>query len=453
MRRKSGSSNPSRNSTASSGHRASFESTPDRWATERSSAASFASPFATPGRGTTAAKRKNPMKELIRAIISFFSSSTTDAASSSGKFSRSLGSPYVTPVHRLHGNLRRYQGSDSPWRKESGTAKFTMEEILKATKNFSPMLRIGQGGFGIVYKGMLDDGTLIAVKRAKKTISNSHLSVEFRSEIKILGQVEHLNLVRYFGYLEENDERVVIIEYVPNGTLRQHLDGIQGNYLDLASRLDIAVDVTHAVTYLHMYADHPIIHRDIKSSNILLTDNLRAKVSDFGFARLGVNEAGVTHISTQVKGTAGYLDPEYLRTFHLTDRSDVFSFGVLLVELISARHPIERNRDLRERAMKKFRGGKAIEILDPVLPRTPANTLAVEKILELASRCLAPARQNRPAMKSCGEMLWNIRKDYRELLSTDSLQRSPSVTEVAAAYHGTFLEIAGNIAPPLAIKS
>lgn len=101
-------------------------------------------------------------------------------------------------------------------------------------------------------------------------------------------------------------------------------------------------------------ADHPIIHRDIKSSNILLTDNLRAKVSDFGFARLGVNEAGVTHISTQVKGTAGYLDPEYLRTYQLTDKSDVFSFGVLLLELISARHPIERNRDLRERVTSNW---------------------------------------------------------------------------------------------------
>ncbi|XP_074567335.1 calmodulin-binding receptor-like cytoplasmic kinase 2 [Curcuma longa] len=436
-RSRSKSSNPSRNSATSSDLRTSFESTPDRWATERSSAATFASPFVTPGRETTATKRKNPMKELIRAIISFFSSSssssTTDAASSGGKCRRSLGSPYGTPVHHLHGNLRRYRGSDSPWRKETGMTKFTMEEILKATKNFSPTLKIGQGGFGIVYQGTLDDGTPIAVKRAKKTVYDSHLSVEFRSEIKILGQIEHLNLVRFLGYLEENDERVVVIEYVPNGTLRQHLDGIQGNYLDLASRLDIAVDVAHAVTYLHMYADHPIIHRDIKSSNILLTDNLRAKVSDFGFARLGVNEAGVTHISTQVKGTAGYLDPEYLRTYQLTDKSDVFSFGVLLLELISARHPIERNRDLRERvtsnwAMKKFRQGKAIQILDPVLPRTPASNLAVEQILELASRCLAPARQSRPTMKSCGEILWNIRKDYRELLSSDSLQRSPSVS-------------------------
>lgn len=116
------------------------------------------------------------------------------------------------------------------------------------------------------------------------------------------------------------------------------------------------------LTYLHFAlilwcvidADHPIIHRDIKSSNILLTDNLRAKVADFGFARLGVNEAGVTHISTQVKGTAGYLDPEYLRTYQLTDKSDVFSFGVLLVELISARHPIERRRDLRERVTSNW---------------------------------------------------------------------------------------------------
>ncbi|URE25164.1 tyrosine protein kinase domain containing protein [Musa troglodytarum] len=230
-----------------------------------------------------------------------------------------------------------------------------MEEILQATKNFSRSLKVGQGGFGIVYKGTLDDGTHIAVKRAKKSMHDNHVSVEFQSEIKILGQIEHFNLVRFFGYLEDNDERVIVVEYVPNGTLREHLDGgFRGSYLDLSSRLDIAVDVAHAVTYLHMYADNPIIHRDIKSSNILLTENLRAKVADFGFARLGVNEAGVTHISTQVRGTAGYLDPEYLRTYHLTDKSDVFSFGVLLVELTSARRPIERKRILEERVTIKW---------------------------------------------------------------------------------------------------
>ncbi|RRT38816.1 hypothetical protein B296_00046515 [Ensete ventricosum] len=123
----------------------------------------------------------------------------------------------------------------------------------------------------------------------------------------------------------------------------------RGKILELATRLEIAIDVAHAITYLHMYSDNPIIHRDIKSSNILLTDNLRAKVADFGFARLFMVESDATHVSTQVKGTAGYLDPEYLRTYQLTVKSDVYSFGVLLVELVSGRRPIEPRRELNER--------------------------------------------------------------------------------------------------------
>lgn len=166
--------------------------------------------------------------------------------------------------------------------------------------------------------------------------------------------IEHLNLVRFFGYLEYQDERILVIEYVPNGTLREHLDCLHGNPLDLAARLDIAIDIAHAVTYLHMYTDHPIIHRDIKSSNILLTENLRAKVADFGFARLGATEADISHVSTQVKGTAGYLDPEYLQTYQLTTKSDVYSFGVLLVEMITGRRPIEQKREMRERVTIKW---------------------------------------------------------------------------------------------------
>ncbi|CAL9106555.1 unnamed protein product, partial [Musa textilis] len=428
---------------------ASFIATPDRWETSRSSAASFASSVATAG-STSSAPKRGSFKAFLKAIVLFFSTTKPGITSVRPKTTRSLESPYATPVRNFHGSLGTSihgacHSRDSPWRKETGTVQFNMEEILQATKNFSHSLKVGQGGFGIVYKGTLDDGTHIAVKRAKKSMHDNHVSVEFQSEIKILGQIEHFNLVRFFGYLEDNDERVIVVEYVPNGTLREHLDGgFRGSYLDLSSRLDIAVDVAHAVTYLHMYADNPIIHRDIKSSNILLTENLRAKVADFGFARLGVNEAGVTHISTQVGGTTGYLDPEYLRTYHLTDKSDVFSFGVLLVELTSARRPIERKRILEERvtikwvyiiydlfdpelsdhAMKKFGEGKTTQILDPNLPQTPANNLALEQILELASQCLAPFRQSRPCMRSCAEILWNVRKDYRELLSSDPLSQT-----------------------------
>ncbi|CAN6461609.1 unnamed protein product [Victoria cruziana] len=247
-----------------------------------------------------------------------------------------------------------YFGSYNSTVTESGGIKFTMSDICKATRNFSPSCKIGQGGFGTVYKGKLGDGSLVAIKRAKKAVYDHPSSVEFQSEIKTLASVEHLNLVRFLGYLEQDEERIIVVEYVSNGTLRDHLDGLNGDTLDLAARLDIAIDVAHAVTYLHMYADHPIIHRDVKSSNILITENLRAKVADFGFARLGASDAGVTHVSTQVKGTAGYLDPEYLRTYQLTEKSDVYSFGVLLIEIITGRRPIESKREAKERITTRW---------------------------------------------------------------------------------------------------
>ncbi|OAY62266.1 calmodulin-binding receptor-like cytoplasmic kinase 2 isoform X2 [Manihot esculenta] len=332
---------------------------------------------------------------------------------------------YGSPQNSVHG-------------REPGSVKFTMEEIYKATRNFSPSFKIGQGGSGTVYKGRLEDGTVVAIKRAKKSAYDKHLGVEFRSEVQTLAQVEHLSLVKFYGFFQNENERIVVVEYIPNGTLREHLDCLHGNVLQLAVRLDIAIDVAHAVTYLHMYTDHPIIHRDIKSSNILLTENFRAKVADFGFARMAADtDSGATHISTQVKGTAGYLDPEYLKTYQLTEKSDVYSFGVLLVELVTGRRPIEPKREIQERitarwAMEKFAEGDAISTLDPRLERTDITDLLLEKILKLASQCLAPRRQNRPGMKKCAEILWGIRKDCKELSASDfrslsSNSRSSSV--------------------------
>ncbi|KAK1652945.1 hypothetical protein QYE76_070750 [Lolium multiflorum] len=313
----------------------------------------------------------------------------------------------------LYGPVRNSSEREIP-----GDRQFSLPEIQKATKNFSPNLKIGQGGSGTVYKGQLSDGTLVAVKRAKKNVYDKHMGHEFRNEIETLRCIEHLNLVRFHGFLEYGGEQLIIVEYVPNGNLREHLEGMHGKFLEFCVRLEIAIDVAHAITYLHTYSDQPVIHRDIKSSNILLTNNFRAKVADFGFAKLAPTD--VTHVSTQVKGTAGYLDPEYLSTYQLTAKSDVYSFGVVLVELVTGRRPIEPKRHITERvtpkwAMEKFAKGDAILTLDPTLEATDATNLAVEKMYELALQCLARKKKNRPSMRRCAEILWTIRKDYREL--------------------------------------
>ncbi|XP_058115643.1 calmodulin-binding receptor-like cytoplasmic kinase 3 isoform X3 [Magnolia sinica] len=305
--------------------------------------------------------------------------------------------------------------SSSPQLNRVGSIHLNMSQINKATRNFSPALKIGEGGFGTVYRAQLQDGQVVAIKRAKKEHFDS-LRTEFSSEIELLAKIEHRNLVKLLGYVDKGTERVIITEYIPNGTLREHLDGQHGRILDFNQRLEIAIDVTHALTYLHLYAEKPIIHRDVKSSNILLTESFRAKVADFGFARLGPMEADQTHISTKVKGTAGYLDPEYLKTYQLTPKSDVYSFGILLVEILSGRRPVELKRSADERvtvrwAFKKYNEGNFGDVMDPSMQEVVDGEI-LSKMFGLAFQCAAPTRSDRPTMKEVGEQLWGIRIDY-----------------------------------------
>ncbi|XP_024535182.1 calmodulin-binding receptor-like cytoplasmic kinase 2 [Selaginella moellendorffii] len=310
----------------------------------------------------------------------------------------------------------------------SGALTFTMAELNRITGSFSSSHKIGGGSSGTIYKGKLRDGTLVAVKRAKRDSFETRHTKEFENEVNMLSSIEHLNLVKLVGYHEDERERILVVEYVPNRNLRQHLDDAH-NILDFSTRLDIAIDVAHALTYLHQYAEQPIIHRDVKSSNILLTDTCRAKVADFGFSRVGPSDVGATHVSTQVKGTAGYLDPEYLQTYQLTTKSDVYSFGILLMEIFSARRPIELSRPSDERitirwAFKKFVEGNIQDVLDPALPKNPPLVTLLEMLAELAFKCAAPSRRDRPSMKEAAEILWNIRKEYQATVSQASTPKA-----------------------------
>ncbi|KAG0590609.1 hypothetical protein KC19_1G113700 [Ceratodon purpureus] len=318
-----------------------------------------------------------------------------------------------------NGSYKPFGGMDDTDSKpEPGAETFSMAEMSYATSNWSTSNKIGQGGFGMVYKGRLRDGRMVAIKRGRKDAFAHRLLTEFRTEVEMLSQVDHLNLVKLIGYMEEGSERILVVEFVPNGNLGEHIDGTYGKPLDISTRLDIAIDIAHALTYLHLYADRPIIHRDIKSSNILLTDKYRAKVADFGFSRVGPStDAGATHVSTQVKGTAGYLDPEYLNSYQLHTKSDVYSFGILLIEIFTGRRPIELKRASDERvtvrwAFKKFVEGKVVEILDPKIEKTPAALGVIDRLAELAFACSAPTKGDRPSMKKAAEVLWDIRKDY-----------------------------------------
>ncbi|KAM0895280.1 hypothetical protein ACQ4PT_023933 [Festuca glaucescens] len=292
----------------------------------------------------------------------------------------------------------------------------TVADISRATSNFSEKNMVKQGASSSIYKGKLKDGSEVAVKRARK-LNGQYLSAELSRELETLQKIEHQNLVRFLGFLEQREETLIVVEYVDNGSLREHLDESRGTGLELAQRLNIAIDVAHAITYLHGYAERAVIHRDIRSSNVLLTGALSAKVAGFRLARMADDGADATHVTTRAVGTAGYVDPEYMVTLQLTDKSDVYSFGVLLVELVTGRPPIERRPGLEPRAttkwaMQKFRVGDAVVAMDPRMRRSPASVAAVEGMLRLAEQCVAPARKDRPSMRRCIEALWTVRRDY-----------------------------------------
>ncbi|KAG0622381.1 hypothetical protein M758_3G093100 [Ceratodon purpureus] len=288
------------------------------------------------------------------------------------------------------------EGASAPQLK--GANWFNFDDIKRMTNNFSEENELGEGGYGKVYKGIqAGTGIIVAVKRAQE--GSKQGAAEFKNEIELLSRVHHNNLVALVGFCYEEGEQVLVYEYVPNGTLTDWLRGSMSDQpLDWDRRLLIALGAARGLAYLHDNADPPIIHRDVKSCNILLDKRMNAKVADFGLSVL-VPDDKTGKLKPTIKGTMGYLDPEYYMTSVMSPKSDVYSFGVVLLEIITAKPPIYRGghivRDVRNRFDKNGMDGVK-EILDPALAESLEEEL--ETFMNIALVCVEDTALERPSM-------------------------------------------------------
>ncbi|MFS8020654.1 putative protein kinase RLK-Pelle-WAK-LRK10L-1 family [Helianthus anomalus] len=278
---------------------------------------------------------------------------------------------------------------------------YTFEELQQATNNFDPVQKIGDGGFGSVFVGHFEqENRVFAIKFLHKQnpTSNSVSTKSFCNEILILSSLNHPNLVKLHGYCSDPRGLLLVYEYVPNGTLSDHLHVHRKTCLPWHVRLDIALQIAVAIEYLHFSVVPPIVHRDITSNNIFADKDMRVKVGDFGLSRL--LDPGC--VWTGPQGTPGYLDPDYYRSFRLTEKSDIYSFGVVLLELVTGMKAVDVNRDKREMtladmAVGKIQMGLLAEVIDPRLATVDGG--AVAAVAELSFRCVAADRDDRPDAK------------------------------------------------------
>ncbi|CAN0866810.1 Proline-rich receptor-like protein kinase PERK5 [Linum grandiflorum] len=313
---------------------------------------------------------------------------TGAASSSSGEFSSSFsGVPPAPPPPFIVGN--------------NMSNSFSYEELKAATNGFAPSNLLGQGGFGYVHKGVLKNGKEVAVKSLKA--GSGQGDREFQAEVEIITRVHHRHLVTLVGYSIANNQKLLVYEFVPNSTLEFHLHGKNRPAMDWPTRLKIAVGSAKGLAYLHEDCHPRIIHRDIKAANILLDFNFDAKVADFGLAKL--SQDNNTHVSTRVMGTFGYLAPEYASSGKLTDKSDVFSFGVVLLELITGRQPLDNNSNMddslvdwaRPLCSKALEDGNCQALADP---RLQGNYVPQEmnRMVACAANAIRHSSKKRPRM-------------------------------------------------------
>ncbi|PIN09419.1 Serine/threonine protein kinase [Handroanthus impetiginosus] len=334
------------------------------------------------------------------------------------------------------GSGRKEKGSESNHMKGDVAKSFTFKELAMATKNFREANLIGEGGFGSVYKGSLESGLVVAIKQLN--LEGLQGNQEFMVEVLMLSLLHHPNLVNLIGYCSYGEQRLLVYEFMPMGSLENHLFDLEPDQkpLSWSTRLKIAVDAARGLEYLHCKANPPVIYRDLKSSNILLDNDFNAKLSDFGLAKLGP-VGDKTHVSTRVVGTYGYCAPEYAMSGKLTLKSDIYSFGVVLLELITGRKAIDFTRKPGEQNLvvwsRTFLRDRSnfVKMADPLLRRFSVKTL--NQAVAIASMCLHEDPSLRPAISDIDEALEYLSSHAENSRKENSRKgRSPSSSDVNA---------------------
>ena len=291
------------------------------------------------------------------------------------------------------------------------TKIFTLKELKKASDNFNEDRVLGRGGQGTVYKGMLTNGRIVAIKKSK--IVDDSQYEQFINEIAILSQLNHRNIVKLLGCCLEMEVPLLVYEFIPNGTLYQLIHDKNESPFSWERRLEIAAEIAGALAYLHSASSTPIFHRDIKSKNILIDEKYRAKVADFGTSRsVSIDQ---THLTTRVQGTFGYLDPEYFRTGQFTEKSDVYSFGVVLAELLTSQKPISSTATEEEKSLASYfiwsieeEETCLFDILDARVVKEGGED-EIMVVVNLAIQCLNLNGKKRPTMKEVASELERIK--------------------------------------------
>lgn len=332
-------------------------------------------------------------------------------------------------ARRKRGDTRDHQDlQEQPCR---SIKNFSYNELRAATDDFLPRNKIGRGGFGIVYKGVLKDGTEVAVKTL--SAESKQGAREFLTEINTISNVRHPNLVELIGCCGQGSHRVLVYEFLENNSLDQALLGSKSRTvkLDWAKRSAICLGTARGLTYLHEELVPHIVHRDIKASNILLDKDFTPKIGDFGLAKLFPDN--ITHISTKIAGTTGYLAPEYALGGQLTIKADVYSFGVLILEVISGRSSSKANwggmqKFLLEWAWELYKEGELLELVDPELKEFPEEQII--KYMKVAFFCTQAAANRRPTMSQVVRMLSrDIRLNEKELMAPGFFEDSGGLND------------------------